>query len=700
MRSRWWVLLASVLLLVAGIAVMASGGITTTTNSENAVGDSGAAARIIKDVDFGEKPQEMIIATSRDGSLSDGERAAIAARMRASYGRAPGVAGLGEPVLGADGASVVLPVMLDATDATAGEKVPAIENVTTRFQAANPTLTIGQFGDASLRQQINKAVSGDFRRAEYTAVPITLLVLLIAFGSIIASGVPLGLGLGAVGVALGGTALWSRQVFAIDQSSQSLLLLIGLAVGVDYALFYLRRTREERATGASVEDSIALAGSSAGRAIIISGLTVITAMSGMLVAGGMFASLAVGTIIVVAVAVIASATTLPALLGILGDKVDALRLPGLRRRGTRPPQRSLWGRLARRVSRRPLFALAAVGTLMVALAVPGASMRTSLGDIDTLPGNLPGVQAYEQLAKAVPSSGTSLTMVVKAPASDAMRVEQALAAIRTSATKVQHVTGVASATKRSTDRTVTTLDIGVGLKSTDSALPHVVSDVRHDLVPQVQSRLSGIPGVQVHVGGEAVATDLTTWMNSRLPIVVGFVLLVTLFVMMISFGSPWLAVTTVLLNLLSVGAAYGVLTVVFQHSFLEGLLDFHSNGSVAAWIPTLMFVILFGLSMDYHVFVTSRVREAYDAGESPADAAAAGVARSAGVVTSAAAVMVGVFAVFGTLSMLEMKEMGVGLAAAVLIDATLVRGIMLPAALTVLGRRAHTGPAWLPTIHH
>ena len=252
----------------------------------------------------------------------------------------------------------------------------------------------------------------------------------------------------------------------------------------------------------------------------------------------------------------------------------------------------------------------------------------------------------------------------------------------------------------STDRTVHVLQLPVSLQESDPKLGDAVAAVRGQVVPAVEQRLADVPHLAVHVGGAAAASDLTSWLDGRLPWVMAFVLVLTFVVMLVSFGSPWLALVTVGLNLLSVGAAYGVMTAVFQHTWAEGLLGFTSIGSIAAWLPLLMFVLLFGLSMDYHVFVVSRVREAWSAGASPRDAVRLGVARSAGVVTSAAAVMVAVFSIFATLSTLEMKQLGVGLATAVLLDATLVRGVLLPAVLALLGRRAHTGPRWVPVLHH
>ena len=332
--------------------------------------------------------------------------------------------------------------------------------------------------------------------------------------------------------------------------------------------------------------------------------------------------------------------------------------------------------------------------------MPAFGMRTALSDVEGLPKDLAVVAAYRQLATAAPTNGVALVVTVQAPADRAEQVGQALLAAAPRAKGLAHVSGVAEAPRTSVDRTVTVLPIGVDLDASDARLPAVVAAVRADVMPQVSAALADMPGVAVHLGGEAAATDLAAWMDSRLPWVVGFVLALTLVVMLVSFGSPWLAAATVGLNVLSVGAAYGVMTAVFQGTWAEGILGFTSIGSIASWLPLLMFVVLFGLSMDYHVFVMSRVREARDAGMSPRAAVRAGVARSAGVVTSAAAVMIGVFAVFGTLSVLEMKQLGVGLAVAVLLDATVVRGVLLPATLALLGERAHRGPAWLPRLHH
>lgn len=697
---RWAVLLSSLLTVAAGIWLLTSLGIATSEIEDSLSGDSRRAYELAQ-ADFGQAPTEMVIVTDPDGPLAPQTATTLATDLVDRYQGLPGVAAVGQPFPGQDG-SLVLPVEMTADAERAAVDVTAVSAATEALAADHHDLTVGQVGDGSFSAQVDQVLGEDFRRAELYAVPVTLGILLVAFGAVVAAGVPLVLGLGSVAAAMGATALVSQNLLPVDPNSQSLILLIGLAVGVDYALFVLRRAREERAAGASVRDSIGIAGATAGRAVVVSGLTVVVAMSGMLVAGGMFASMGIGAMVVVGIAVVAAVTTLPALLSVLGDKVDALRLPFTRRRAARRDAgRSTWGRLAGAVTTRPLAWGAAATAVLVALALPALGMRTSLGGVETLPPDLPAVAAYTQLERAVPSDGDAVTFLVSAPADAADEVSEALLASAPELLALEHVTGTAPEVETSVDGTVTRWQVGLGVDQSDSRLEGAVDAVRTEVLPDVRAALADVPGAEVHLSGAAMTVDLTTWMDSRLPWVVAFVLVLTLAVMSVSFGSPWLAAATVGLNALSVGAAYGVLQLVFGGStWAEGLLDFTTSGTIAAWLPLMLFVVLFGLSMDYHVFVVSRVRELRDAGAGAREAIRQGVARSAGVVTAAATVMVGVFAVFGTLSMLEMKQMGVGLAVAILLDATLVRGVLLPAVLALLGDRAHTGPRWLPRLAH
>ncbi|MBK8075205.1 MAG: MMPL family transporter [Kineosporiaceae bacterium] len=733
LRHRWTTLLGA-LLIVAGAVVLLTGGLKTTAPAEQLIGDSARAEKIRASADFGDRPIENVV-ISRPGTpapvLDEATAAAVATELRAAYRGLKGIAAVSDPVLSSDRRVLLLPVALDAapdtmTEPPAGavsaqDAVGPMLEATQRVAAAHPELRIGQVGPGSINAEVGEQLDADFRRAELVSLPVTLAILLFAFGAVVAAGVPVLLGIAAVATALGLTALASRHLIPVHPNAQPMVLLIGLAVGVDYALFVLRRAREERARGYSATDSVVIATRHAGRAVMISGITVVVAMAGMLVAGGLFTSIAVGTVLVVTVAVLASATVLPAVLGLLGDRVEALRLP-FRRRPTpapAPDERDVtlhssserdvtlrspgvsgfWAKLAGMVTQRPAVWSGVAAVALVALALPALGMRTALPGAESLPSSFATVDAYNRLSAAFPQDGTTVDVVVKTPASAAERVESALAQGFRTALRTGQVVGEAPEITASTDRTVHVLSLAVPLQESDPAMDDVVARVRAEVVPVITSNLNGV-SAEVNVGGAAAGSDLAIWMTDRLVPVVAFVLVLTLLVMLVAFGSPALALATVGLNLLSVAAAYGVMTLVFQHTWAEGLFDFTSIGSIASWLPLVLFVILFGLSMDYHVFVVSRVREAYSAGATPREAVRLGVARSAGVVTSAAVVMVAVFAIFATLSSLEMKELGIGLASAILIDATVVRGVLLPGVLALLGQRAHTGPRWIPVLHH
>jgi putative drug exporter of the RND superfamily len=699
---RWRTLLATIAVL-AGAVLLLGPGMRSTNDEDQLVGDSRLAEKSIDAADFGDRPTENVVISARAGELTKPAATAVTRQLRSAYSSLSGVAEVGDPVRSADGTTVMLPVVLaaepDADEAITAAVKPML-TVTERLAAAHPELKLEQVGPGSIDLQVGEKLDKDFQRAEMISLPVTLGVLLVAFGAVIAAGIPVLLAIGAVLTALGLTALTSRTLTPVDPNTQSLVLLIGLAVGVDYALFVLRRSREERAAGASVRESIGRASATAGRAVVISGITVVVAMSGMLVAGGMFTSLAIGAMLVVAVAVLASVTVLPAIMSVLGDRVEKLRLPLIGRLRTATPRTDgWWGRLAGRVTRRPLIWTVAAAGVLLALAAPALGMRTALSGPESLPQDLPAVSAYSRLTTAFPQQGSTVDVVVTAGAGDRAVVRKALLNAFGTANAGGAIAEAEPELKTSVDGTVTVLKVASPYLESDPRTDTAVDTVRSDVVAQVRTALAGVRGAQVHVGGAADVTDLTRWLDQRLPWVVGFVLVLTFVVMLISFGSIWLAGATVLLNLLSVGAAYGVMTSVFQHTWAQDLLGFTSIGSIAAWLPLLMFVILFGLSMDYHVFVVSRVREAWQSGVGPREAVQLGVARSAGVVTSAAAVMVAVFSIFATLSTLEMKQLGVGLATAVLLDATLVRGVLLPAVLALLGRRAHTGPSWVPALH-
>ncbi len=573
-----------------------------------------------------------------------------------------------------------------------------------------PDLRIEQVGDLTLDEAINQVYEDDFVRAELLSIPITLVILIVAFGALIAASVPVVLALTSVMAAIGLSA-FASYVFPATDVLASVVLLIGMAVGVDYSLFYIRREREEKAKGAGKIDAIEIAAATSGRAVVISGITVMVAMSGMFLAGhAVFMSFAVGTILVVAMAVVGSLTVLPALLAIFGKWVDRPRVPLLWRLQRRSGTGRFWPTILRPVIAKPAIAFVVSAGLLVTLALPALGMVLRNPGVEDLPRSIPEMQTYDRLTAAYPSEGISHTVAIWTADSSALdqnAVDAAVADLEAQATG----SGLFAATEEpvtadySLDGSVAVVDLPLPYTDEDPRAVESLDLLRQELVPatigQIGAAESGVTGF---VAG---SEDFTDVMAQRLPYVIGFVLLLTLVVLVLAFRSLTIALTAIGLNLLSVAAAYGLITLVFQNSWAEGLLAFEGNGGVVTWLPLFLFVILFGLSMDYHVFVVSRIKEAKRNGMSTRDAIASGITSSAGTVTSAAIVMVAVFAIFATLTPLDFKQMGVGLAAAILIDATIVRAVLLPSAMALLGERNWWLPRWmhpvmgrLPSLDH
>jgi uncharacterized membrane protein YdfJ with MMPL/SSD domain len=482
-------------------------------------------------------------------------------------------------------------------------------------------------------------------------------------------------------------------VLPVDQNLPAVILLIGLAVGVDYSLFYLRREREERAAGRDERSALLVAAATSGRAVLISGVTVMVAMAGMFISGDKsFISFAEGAILVVFIAVLASLTVLPAMLAGLGDRVEKGRIPVLGRRRRPAGQSLFWAALTGRVMRRPgLFALLSAAVL-VALSIPALGMRIVTSGIDELPQDIPIIDTYDKVRATFPTEGVLTTVVVQG---DDVRSGPARQAIDELQTRVAQSDTFQPGTTvtYSADSTVAKIEVPTPGNGTDEDSQRGLDELRDDLVP---ATVGSVEGVSADVTGDAARSeDFASQLKSRLPLIFLFVLGLAFVLLLFTFRSIVIPIKAIILNLLSIGAAYGVLVLVFQDGHGESLLDFESIGGVTNWLPLFLFVVLIGLSMDYHVFILSRVRELYDRGLSTEEAVRQGISTTAGTVTSAAFVMVGVFAVFLTLSFLDFKEMGLGLAVAILIDATLIRGVLLPASMKLLGDWNWYLPRWL-----
>jgi RND superfamily putative drug exporter len=406
-----------------------------------------------------------------------------------------------------------------------------------------------------------------------------------------------------------------------------------------------------------------------------------------------FISFAVGTIIVVAVAVFASLTVLPAMLSWLGDRVENGRVPLLGRGRRGVGESRFWSGLTGAVMRRPGISLLVTGALLVALALPALGMKSVTSAVDQLPDDLPVIVTYNKVKKVFPQEGVTATVVMKVDDVQAGGPTAGIAALVDSVDRNPKFFKPGTELIESKDGTVAQINIPTVGSGNDQASFDALNKLRDDIVPATVGK---VDGASVNVTGEAASSeDFRSNLNSRLPLIFAFVFGLAFLLMLVTFRSIVIPIKAILLNLLSVGAAYGVLVLVFQNGNGESLLGFTSNGGVTNWLPLFLFVVLFGLSMDYHVFILSRVRELYDRGMSTDEAVQRGIATTAGTVTSAAAVMVGVFLVFVTLSFLDFKELGLGLAVAVLIDATIIRGVMLPAAMKLLGDWNWYLPSWL-----
>jgi uncharacterized membrane protein YdfJ with MMPL/SSD domain len=606
-----------------------------------------------------------------------------------------------EGQLSKDGRSALVTFTIPGDSDLAQQRVDATEATVAAAQKAHPDLRIEQFGDASAGKALDAALDDDFQRAETLSLPITLLILIVAFGALVAAGVPLILGISAVVATLGLIGPIS-QIFPVDGSLSSVVLLIGLAVGVDYSMFYVRRKMEERDAGRSNEAALEFAAATSGRAVLVSGLTVMIAMAGMFLAGNVvFTSFAVGTMLVVAVAMLGSISFLPAVLSKLGDNVEKARVPIIGRlRHRNHGESRVWGWILDRVLARPVVSVIAAGGILVVLALPALNMHTINPGVAGLPRDLAVMKTYDRIVAAFPGGPIPAAVVVKADDVTKPEIQQGIKAMTDRALASGRMSGPIT-TDVSPNQTLEIVHIPMQGDGTDKRSDAALATLRDDVIP---STIARVGGTEVNVTGmTAGSKDFNDTMKSHLPYVFAFVLGLAFLLLLVTFRSVIVPLKAIALNLLSVGAAYGVLTWIFQDGHLEGLLGFHSIGGITSWLPLFLFVVLFGLSMDYHVFIISRIREAVDGGMSTEDAVAHGIKSTAGVVTGAAVVMVAVFGIFATLSMVEFKQMGIGLAVAVLIDATLVRAVLLPAAMKLLGERNWYLPKrlnWLPKFEH
>jgi putative drug exporter of the RND superfamily len=671
--AGWFALV--VLAVLAGAFIPGDGARSTDP------GESGLAQQVLRQQQALPPTVENVLVQVDDGALLRPAVDDLVASLRrvADDVRSPFEPDGGR-LVSADGRSALVSFRFAGVPGEVRLRYDAAVRTVGDVAARHPRALLAQAGDRSLAVAVDQGIQDDFARSEAVSLPLTVVILLVVFGSLIAAGIPLLLAATTVAGTFGLLRVVGHWV-PINSATSSMVLLIGVAVSIDYSLFYLRRFREERAAGRDTVEALRITARTSGHAVVVSGLTVMLCLVGLLLTGlDNFRGLTIGAVLVVGLAMTGSVTVLPALLAVLGRRVDSGRLPWLGRRRTTATRSRLWSAVARAVVRRPVLWGGTAMLALVVVALPAFGMRLQDASVtDSLPRGVPTVDAAARMQELFPGSASPARVVVWSTDGDAVdgtAVQDALDDLDRRVTTPVTVVEV--------DR-VLVVRVPLSGSGTDAASIRALQGLRDDVLPATLGTVDGI-GYAV-AGRTAVAHDFTSVVTDRTPFVFAFVLALACVLLVIAFRSLAVAIASIVLNLLSIGAAYGVLTWVFQDGHLSSVLAFTPYGGVVGWLPLFMFVLLFGLSMDYHIFILSRIRERGTAPGDPGDAIVDGIATSSGVVTSAAVIMTAVFSVFITLSAIEYKMLGVGMTVAVVIDATIVRGVLLPAALALLERR-------------
>jgi uncharacterized membrane protein YdfJ with MMPL/SSD domain len=704
-RHPWRTIGAWVVLVVVGIVAIGAllGGALTTEGNPTNNPQSQRAEDVISrsfPATAGAAITDIVVVRSSRYTVDDQQFRAVV-RGLASVVSGVGVASVrtyletDDPSLVTEDRHVTMVQFSEASDDGIDDIVGAVERAD-----ASPAFAVSVTGQKTLDRDFNELSQSDLQNGELrVGLPSALIILLLVFGAVVAGLVPLMITVPSIVVALGLVAVlahaFSLSVFVIN-----MLTGMGLALAIDYSLFVVSRFREERGRGREKLDAIDASASTANRAVVFSGTTFVIAMFGMLIVpSSIMRSLAVGAIVVGIVSVVASATLLPALLALLGDRVDSLRIPLIGRRSAEAanPEGRFWGAIVRTVLRRPGLSLAISVALLLALASPIFGMHVGTSGATALPDRFESKRGFAALQRDFPEATSDPVEIVVAGDGAQPSVEEALTRLRTSlASDPRFGEGEI---ERSQDGRVALLTVPVrGDPSADDAVA-AVRDLRSTVVPAAFENTDA----EVLVGGTTSENiDYFDSVIGPAPWVIALVLALTLVFLTVVFRTLVVAATAVVLNLLSVGAAYGLLVLVFQHGVGAGLLGFDQVDTIEAWVPLFLFSVLFGLSMDYQVFLLSRIRERYDETRDTTDAVTFGVASTARIITGAALIIVAVFAGFASGELIMFQQMGFGVAAALLIDATIIRSVVLPAAMKLLGDWNWYLPRsleWLPRLH-
>ncbi len=650
---------------------------TADTIAEEARGDGAATAPLT----------ETVVVTSDTYEFADASFQDAIGTASAALGGLDGVEAVEGPTLdqpfpvsdGGHSALLTATLSLDHPDDLGGTLNETVATLDV------PGFSVYVYGETSAEAAFDTLASEGLMRGEMIGIGAAIVILVIVFGALMAAGLPLLVAIVSIVAAVGATAVIGRA-FDLSFFILNMITMMGLALGIDYSLVIVQRFREELAHGLTVIDAVTLAGNTASRAVLFSGATVLISLGGLLVVPStIMVSLGSGAMIVAVFAVISALTLLPAVLKLLGKRVNKGKLP-ISHPGAEP---RVWSALAKGVMRRPVVGVVAGLTILIALAVPALSMRLTFAGVDALPDDLPFKQATEVLVEDF-GYGQGSTHVVVDNAGSARAEVEALAA----AIEAEPAFAETAVTWEGDVALIDTKDV---YDAADVRAEQAIKDLRSDVIPQY---IDGTEATAYVSGGQAETIDFTKLILDSAPWVALIVLGASMLLLLVLFRSVTIAGTAIVLNVLSTGAAYGVLVAVFQFGWAADLLGMPTVGGIAPWIPLFLFAVLFGLSMDYHVFLLSRIKERHAATRNTKDAIAFGLSRTGSLITGAALIMVAVFGGFALGDLAEFNQMGLGLAVAVILDATVVRTLLVPSLMALLGEANWYLPKWLEWLPH
>ncbi len=729
-RRPWWTIGAWVAVLVLAVVIMITPGLKTTTEfTFTNDPESQAGANVLEEAGLiDENPtDETIVVRAESGNVDD---PAFQARVEEITATLRGMDGVVDPetvvnyyelsanpeteaaangLVNADRNITLIPLTLVGTLDEAMANAPGyIEELET---FSNDGFEVTSVGYVSIGEENNAIAEEDIAQGETIGIIAALIILVVVFGALVAAGIPIILAVVSITIAMGITALIG-QVWDLSFFVTNMIAMIGLAVGIDYALFVIERYREERRHGRTKDQAIGIAGGTASKAVAFSGATVVLALMGMfLMPASIFRALAIGAIVVVVVAVIAALTLIPAVLHLLGDRIDWPRKRhydeyAKAHAGDSPYNidevyKGFWGRITRVVMARPVIGVvAAVGLLLLA-AIPYLDINTGFAGVESMPEDSNARQGFEILNDEF--SAGRLAPIQFAIEGDQASTQEGIDNFRTAlAAETVTTDGVTEPTylpipeegwaRWNEAGDVALLEVTLNIPSNDERSYAEIENLRNEVVP---AAFDGTDATVYVTGETAFNEDFFNIANDYAPFVIAFVLGLSFLLLLLAFRSIVVSAKAIVMNLLSVGAAYGLLVLVFQKGVGNEFFGFQQTPTIEAWIPIFLFCVLFGLSMDYHVFLLSRIREHYDITGRNRESVAVGLHSTAKIITGAALIMVAVFGGFASGRLVMLQQMGFGLGVAVLLDATVVRSILVPSAMALLGDRNWYMPRWL-----